>query len=69
MLVRAIYDLNFEAYIPKRGGRLTAPLAQVGDVVLIAPDLDPDVAIAKLFKALSDPDLPWGGAPIRKILS
>jgi esterase/lipase superfamily enzyme len=31
--------------------------------VLIAPDLDGDVAVTKLFKVFSDPDLPFGGNP------
>jgi esterase/lipase superfamily enzyme len=31
--------------------------------VLIAPDIDADVAIAKIFRAASDPDLPYGQAP------
>ncbi len=31
--------------------------------VLIAPDLDPDVNAAKLFKVLSDPNVPYGRAP------
>jgi esterase/lipase superfamily enzyme len=30
--------------------------------VLIAPDLDGDVAITKIFKVFSDPDLPFGGS-------
>ena len=29
----------------------------------MAPDIDADVAVAKLFKALSDPDMPYGPAP------
>jgi esterase/lipase superfamily enzyme len=33
----------------------------VGNVVLVAPDLDGDVALTKIFKVFSDPDLPFGG--------
>jgi esterase/lipase superfamily enzyme len=33
----------------------------IGNVVLVAPDLDGDVALTKIFKVFSDPDLPFGG--------
>jgi esterase/lipase superfamily enzyme len=36
---------------------------KIGNVVLMAPDIDVDVASAKIFKALSDPDMPYGQAP------
>ena len=32
----------------------------IANVVLVAPDLDADVAITKIFKVFSDPDLPFG---------
>jgi esterase/lipase superfamily enzyme len=32
----------------------------IGNVVLVAPDLDGDVALTKIFKVFSDPDLPFG---------
>ena len=35
----------------------------IGNVVLVAPDLDGDVAVAKIFKVFSDPDLPFGAEP------
>jgi esterase/lipase superfamily enzyme len=35
----------------------------IGNVVLVAPDLDGDVALTKIFKVFSDPDLPFGGKP------
>jgi esterase/lipase superfamily enzyme len=31
--------------------------------VLVAPDLDGDVALTKIFKVFSDPELPFGGRP------
>ena len=34
-------------------------------VVLVAPDLDGDVALNKIFKVFSDPDLPFGGERTR----
>ena len=36
---------------------------RIGNVVLVAPDLDGDVALTKIFKVFSDPDLPFGGKP------
>jgi esterase/lipase superfamily enzyme len=60
VLVTAASDLNFEAYTQKSN---FTQRFKVGNVVLMAPDLDPDVATAKLFKALSDPDVPFGAAP------
>jgi esterase/lipase superfamily enzyme len=35
----------------------------IGNVVLIAPDVDADVALTRIFKVFSDPDLPFGGEP------
>jgi esterase/lipase superfamily enzyme len=35
----------------------------IGNVVLVAPDIDGDVALTKIFKVFSDPDLPFGGKP------
>ncbi len=60
VLVTALSDLNYEAYIQQSnlGQRF-----KVGNVVLMAPDIDLDVFAAKLFKALSDPDTPYGSAP------
>ncbi len=36
---------------------------KIGNIVLIAPDLDVDVAPTKMWKTGSDPDLPYGKAP------
>ena len=50
-------QLSAEAYMlrssPEREFR-------IANVVLVAPDLDGDVAISKIFKVFSDPDLPFG---------
>jgi hypothetical protein len=35
----------------------------VKNVVLLAPDIDADVAAAKIFGVVSDPDLTYGAAP------
>lgn len=58
-LASALAALSVEAYTlrssPDREFRL-------GNVVLVASDLDGDVALTKIFKVFSDPDLPFGGA-------
>ncbi len=57
-LASALAALSVESYTlrssPDREFRL-------GHVVLVAPDLDGDVALTKIFKVFSDPDLPFGG--------
>ena len=57
-LASAVAQLSVEAYTlqssPEREFR-------IGNVVLVAPDLDGDVALTKIFKVFSDPDLPFGG--------
>ena len=57
-LASAVANLSVEAYAlqssPDREFR-------IGNVVLVAPDLDGDVALTKIFRVFSDPDLPFGG--------
>ncbi len=65
VLITAASDLNFEAYTQQSN---LARRCKIGNVVLFAPDLDADVAVAKLFKALSDPDVPYGSAPNPKMV-
>lgn len=60
VLSTALRELEIEAYI---GGRLLDSRFKVRNVVLMSPDLDLDVAAAKLFSIESDPDLPNGKAP------
>ena len=57
-LASALAELSVEAYALR-----SAPDREfhIGNVVLIAPDLDGDVALTKIFKVFSDPDLPFGG--------
>jgi esterase/lipase superfamily enzyme len=57
--------LNFEAYT--QGSNISRRY-KIGNAVLIAPDLDLDVTVAKLFKVLSDPDVPYGSAPNPKMV-
>ncbi len=59
VLASALRELNIEAYI---GGASVADRFKVKNVVLLAPDIDADVAAAKIFGVVSDPDLPYGGA-------
>jgi esterase/lipase superfamily enzyme len=58
-LTSALAALSVEAY-----GLQSSPDREyrIGNVVLVAPDLDGDVAVSKIFKVFSDPDLPFGGA-------
>ena len=57
-LATALAQLSAEAYMLR-----SSPDREfhIGNVVLVAPDLDGDVAITKIFKVFSDPDLPFGG--------
>ena len=59
-LASALADLSVQAYA---GRSSPAQAFHVGNVVLVAPDLDGDVALAKIFKVFSDPDLPFGERP------
>ena len=53
----ALAELGVEAYTLQ-----SSPDREfhIGNVVLVAPDLDGDVALTKIFKVFSDPDLPFG---------
>ena len=59
-LASALAVLSAEAYMLQ-----SSPTRefQICNVVLIAPDVDADVALTKIFKVFSDPDLPFGGKP------
>jgi esterase/lipase superfamily enzyme len=57
-LASALSELSVEAYAHQSS--LDREF-HIGNVVLIAPDLDGDVALSKIFKVFSDPDLPFGG--------
>ena len=60
VLTSAVALLNVEAYITRT--TLTRRF-KIVNVALMAPDLDFDVAAAKIFSVVSDPDLPYGTAP------
>ena len=57
-LASALAELSVEAYTLQ-----SSPDREfhIGNVVLVAPDLDGDVALNKIFKVFSDPELPFGG--------
>jgi esterase/lipase superfamily enzyme len=56
-LATALSELSAEAYMLRNSlGRQF----KIGNVVLLAPDIDGDVAVSKIFKVFSDPDLPFG---------
>ncbi len=57
-LATALAQLSAEAYMLRSSPDREFHIA---NVVLVAPDLDGDVAITKIFKVFSDPDLPFGG--------
>ena len=60
VLVTALRELEIEAYI---GGLLLDSRFKIRNIVLMSPDLDLDVGVAKMFSIESDPDLPNGKAP------
>ena len=59
VLITASRELEIEAYI---NGLLLDSKFKVRNIVLMSPDLDLDVGVAKLFSIESDPDLPSGKA-------
>jgi esterase/lipase superfamily enzyme len=60
VVAAALSELSAEAYMQQSN---LARHFRIGNVVLLAPDIDVDVAPTRIFKVLSDPDLPHGGAP------
>jgi esterase/lipase superfamily enzyme len=65
VLATAMSDLSIEAYTQQSN---IAQRYKIGNVAFMAPDLDPDVAIAKIFRVASDPNVPYGSAPNPKIV-
>jgi esterase/lipase superfamily enzyme len=60
VLTSALALLNIETYITRTSLRERLKIA---NVVLLAPDMDFDIAAARIFSVVSDPDLPYGDAP------
>ena len=65
VLVTALSDLNAEAYIERSN---IEQRFKINNVVLMAPDLDIDIGVAKAFKVFSDPGLPYGAAPDPRVV-
>ena len=59
LLATAVSDLSVEAYVSRSS---IARKFKIGNIALMAPDLDFDVAISKIWKVVSDPDIPYGDA-------
>jgi len=59
-LANAMAELSAEAYM--LGSSLPRHF-NIANVVLMAPDIDGDVALSRIFKVFSDPDLPFLGEP------
>ncbi len=60
VLATALSELTFEAYMQQT----TLPhRLKLGNVVLLAPDLDVEVAPEKILAIISDPDVPYGATP------
>jgi esterase/lipase superfamily enzyme len=59
-LATALSELSAEAYMLRQS---LARHFKIANVLLMAPDIDGDVAVSKIFKVFSDPDLPFGGTP------
>ena len=57
ILTSALSELNIEAYML---GTTLGQQFRIGNMILLAPDIDFDVAVSKIFKVFSDPDLPFG---------
>ena len=60
VLTSALELLNIELYITRTS---FVERLKIVNIVLIAPDLDFDIARARIFSVLSDPDLPYGDKP------
>ena len=60
VLATALRELDIEAHV---SGTQLESRFKVRNIVLMSPDLDADVAVAKMFPIISDPDMPSGNAP------
>jgi esterase/lipase superfamily enzyme len=65
LLATALSELSVEAYMQQT---TLAERFKIGNVVLLAPDIDADVAPAKIFAIVSDPDLPYGTTPNPRVV-
>jgi len=59
LLATAVSDLSVEAHVSRSN---IARKFKIANIALMAPDLDFDVAVSKIWKVVSDPGLPYGDA-------
>ncbi len=64
VLTTALQHLGIEAYVSKSS---LSSKFKVANIILAAPDIDIDVAFARLMGIPSDPDLAYGPSPQRSI--
>jgi esterase/lipase superfamily enzyme len=57
VLASALREMNIESYVERVS---ISDRFKLKNVVLLAPDIDADVAAAKIFGVVSDPDLDYG---------
>jgi len=60
VLATALSQLMIETYVSKTA---IDTRFKIANVVLMAPDIDADVAVVRIFATISDPDLPRGNVP------
>jgi esterase/lipase superfamily enzyme len=58
LLASALSELGVESYVL---GQSLGQRYKLANIVLVAPDIDGDVALSKIFRVFSDPELPFGG--------
>jgi len=58
VVATAVSELAVESYVLGQG---VGYRFKLGNIVLLAPDIDADVALSKIFKVFSDPELPFAG--------
>jgi len=58
VVAAAISELGVESYVLGQG---VGNRFKLGNIVLMAPDIDGDVALSEIFKVFSDPELPFAG--------
>lgn len=65
VLTTALQHLAIESYVTQQS---LSSRFKIANIVLAAPDIDIDVAFARLMAVPSDPDMPFGRAPQRSVV-
>ena len=58
IVASALSELGVESYVL---GEALGRRFKIANIMLMAPDIDADVTLSKIFKVFSDPELPFGG--------